>query len=173
MNRRELSIWLRGIVAIFFLLGTALFFVILPLAGRQQMIESPRLVEVFWPALVFLWLTAVPIYMILISAWRIFAEIGRDNSYCNENATRLKFISYLSMIESVLYMLALILLFVLGYTTTTVVLLCMFVVVIGVAFSVATASLSHIVEKNCREQLGREEGEQSPPGATSGLEIAE
>lgn len=170
MKQRELSVWLRAIVLIFFLLGTALFFVILPLTARQQVVDHPRLMEIYWPGLVFLWFTAIPVYLILGAAWRIFADIGQDNSYCPKNAARLKFISQLSLAEGVLYMVALILLVALDFANTGVILLCVFVVVIGVAFSVATASLSHIVEKNCRARFARENGDQPPILSTAEIE---
>ena len=74
-------------------------------------------------------------------------NIGKDRSFCVENARLLKWISALAAADAAFFFLGNILYLLLGWSHPGVTLLCLLVVFVGVAISVAAAALSHLVMK--------------------------
>ena len=60
MKQAELASWLRIIILIAALIGILFCFFIAPLAGKQISIIEPSLSQIYWPFLLFIWLTAIP-----------------------------------------------------------------------------------------------------------------
>lgn len=147
MKQRELSIWLRGVVA---LIAAAVLFlaaVFAPALGAEAVRQSPSMAGYYWPCLIFLWCTALPVFAALAIAWRIFAEIGRDNSFCEKNARRLRTISLLALVDTLLYIAGVVALGVLRVLHPGVFTGLMCIVFMGLAMTVGTAALSHLAKK--------------------------
>ena len=147
MKQKELSVWLRAIVV---LIGAAVLFlalVFVPDLGREAARQNVNFTWLYWPCLSYIWLTTVPVFLSLAIAWRIFAEIGRDNSFCQANARRLRTISFLALTDTVLYMIWAIVLGVLGALHPGVLTGVCCIVFMGLGFTVGTAALSHLTKK--------------------------
>ena len=147
MKQKELSIWLRVVVV---LIGVAVLFlaaVFLPAIGREAAEMNAELAHLFWPCLIFLWLTMVPVLASLALAWLIFAEIGRDNSFCMANARRLRVISILALIDTLLYIVWIVALGFFGALHPGVLIGSVCIVFMGVGFTVGAAALSHLARK--------------------------
>ena len=147
MKQKELSVWLRVVVV---LIGLAVLFlgvVFLPALGRDTVDMNPELSHLFWPCLLFLWATLLPVLAALVLAWLIFAEIGRDNSFCMENARRLRAISILALIDTMLYIVWIVALGMLNVLHPSVLIGSVCIVFMGVGFTVGAAALSHLAQK--------------------------
>jgi len=147
MKQKELSVWLRVVVV---LIGVAVLFlalVFVPDLGEEAARQNVNLSWLFWPCLSFIWLTTLPVFASLVIAWLIFAEIGRDNSFCHANANRLRAISFLALTDTVLYMLWAIALGALGALHPGVLTGVCCIVFMGLGFTVGTAALSHLTKK--------------------------
>ena len=161
MGQKELSLLLKIVVAVaavFLLLVCALF---VPLLGHEVIwyfeaettgivAEVARLLgsrTVGIGVEVFVWLTAVPGFIALFLAWKIFAEIGRNNSFCTENAKRLRLISRLALLDTVLYMALAVVMFSFGLIHPSVLLVLTAVILFGSAMTIAGAALSHLTQK--------------------------
>ena len=149
MERMELAKWLKIVIAFAALLGMFLCFIIAPLLGREIAFEFPELSYLFWPCLIFIWITACPFYFALYKGWQMCQEIAIDNSFCRENARRLKEISRLALFECVMYLVALIGLLVLNLLHPSILLMILFILFVGISIAVVAAALSHLVEKVC------------------------
>ena len=101
----------------------------------------------YWPCLVFIWITAVPFYFALYKGWLICQEISNDNSFCQENAQRLKEISKLASSECILYSAATIILFIMNLLHPSILLMTLFIIFVGISIAVVSAAISHLVEK--------------------------
>lgn len=133
MTQRELSVFLRGIVVV---LGVCCL-----LLGVYGAIVNGR--EFLWLT-VFYDVTLVPMYASLVLFWRIFADIGRDRSFTEKNARRLRCISGLALLDTLLYIAgAAVVLF----RGPNVLVLFVAVILVGVAMTVITAALSHLTRK--------------------------
>ena len=147
MKQKELSVWLRVTVV---LIGAAVLFlgsVFLPRLGYEAAEMNPDTASLFWPCLLFLWATLLPVLAALVLAWLIFAEIGRDNSFCMANARRLRAISILALIDTLLYVVWIVMLGLLRVLHPGVLIGSVCIVFMGVGFTVGAAALSHLAQK--------------------------
>ncbi len=159
MKQKELSILLRVVVVLcglVWLLFANWFGRMLGIA----IVDGAYVVA--YPLLLCLML--LPPLVVFWDAWHIFTQIGRNNSFCVENARRLRRISHCALADTVLDIVLLVcgvvqrylflasfapegIMNVLGDDIFLVVLRFLFVAFIGVAVTVAAAALSHLTLK--------------------------
>ncbi len=108
---------------------------------------EPTLAWLQWPGLICFWAVMVPVVLALWHSLKIFGEIGRDNSFCLENARRLKIISRLALGDTVVCLAGLMFLLCLGAMPPGLFLLLLAVIGMGAAMAVAAAALSHLTRK--------------------------
>ena len=94
-----------------------------------------------------IWISAIPCYAVLVLGWKIADNIRRDRSFSYENAEYLKWISYLSMGDSVFVFLANIIFLLLDMSAAAVMLVICIIVFVGISISICAAALSHLVAK--------------------------
>lgn len=126
--------------------GVLAFFVA-PVTAEESAWMEPTLAWLQWPGLICFWAAMIPVVLALWHAWKIFGEIGRDNSFCLENARRLKIISRLALGDTVACLVGLVLLLCLGAMPPGLFLLLLAVIGMGAAIAVAAAALSHLTRK--------------------------
>ena len=147
MEQKSLSKWLKAILIGVGLCVLVVYAVILPSYGVSLRTEYPEFSGRFWPWLIFLWVTAVPICAALILGWKISTRIGEDRSFTVENARYLKWISWLAAGDSVYFFLGNVVLLFANMSHPGVTLLSLIVVFVGLCVTVAAAVLSHLVKK--------------------------
>ena len=133
MTQRELSVFLRAIVV-----GVGVCCLAI---GVYGLLVDGR--EFVWLT-VFYGVTLVPMYAALVLFWRIFADIGRDRSFTQKNALRLRGVSRLALLDTLLYVAGLVVVFLRG---PNVLLLFITVILLGIAMTVLCAALSHLTQK--------------------------
>ncbi len=159
MKQKELSILLRAVV----ILCCLVWLVFANWFGRMlgiAIVEGAYVVA--FPLLLCLML--LPPLVVFWDAWNIFTQIGRNNSFCLENARRLRRISFCALTDTVLDVVLLIygavnrFQFIAGFAPDDIikalgddmflaVVKFLFVAFIGVAVTVAAAALSHLTLK--------------------------
>lgn len=147
MKQKELARWLRLVVVIGWCTCALLAWPIAPKLARDAAADVPEFAYLAWPCLAFLWLGLIVVAAALWFAWRIFGEIGRDNSFCRQNARRLTVISRLALADTVLCILAIVLLILLGAMHPGILLLMILIAVVGAGITAAAAALSHLTLK--------------------------
>ena len=147
MKRERLATWLKCIVVAAGLMLLALLGFFLPLIGWEMAQALPQLAWLYWPCLLWSWVLGLVIYFALGLFWRICTRIGRDNSFCRENAKALYHISQLALLDTVLGFLLLVFLGVFAPLHPTVVFGFALLILVGLAVAVAAALLSRLVEK--------------------------
>ena len=81
MKRNELGKSLKTVLIIAVLVSLVLLFVVIPLAGKTLSEENPEFKKIFVPCLIFVYISAVPVFIAYYKFWVIFSEIARDNSF--------------------------------------------------------------------------------------------
>lgn len=147
MKQKELSRWLRVVVIIGWCACALLAWPIAPKLAQDAASDIPELAYLAWPCLAILWLGLIVVAIALWFGWRIFTEIGRDNSFCRENARRLSIISRLALMDTVLCILSIVLLLLLHALHPGILLLMLLIAVVGAGITVAAAALSHLTLK--------------------------
>lgn len=152
MEQRTLVRWLKLLVVFAAICGIVLCVGILPTAGKRIAASYPELSYCYMPWLIFLWIVAVPCFMALILAWKIFGNIERDCSFCMENADALRKISFLAAADAGFLFLGNVLFLLLNMNHPSVLLCACLLVMVGISISVAAAVLSHLVGKAAKLQ---------------------
>jgi len=101
----------------------------------------------YWPWMIFLWMTAIPCYMVLVFGWKIAANIGNDKSFSRENASLMKWIAWMAAGDSVFLFAGNILFLGLNMNHPGIVLIVLVIVFAGAAITVVAAALSHLIYK--------------------------
>ena len=147
MKQKELSVWLRVILAVGALCVLFLAVLFVPSVGQDIAGANPNLAPAYLPCLIFFWVTTVPVYAFIVLVWLIAVEIGRDNSFCRKNAGRLRACSLLALLDTVLYMLAGLVLAWFHLLHISFIVAGVILCALGAAASVSCAALSHLTRK--------------------------
>lgn len=147
MKQKELSRWLKAIDLVAGIIGLLLCGLVAPALGRAFVEEYPQLHGWFWPTLLYIWLMAAVVYVCLWHAWKIFTEIGKDNSFSLINAKRLRSVSRLALLEAGLICIGVVVLMLKNLLHPSILFAMLFLLFLAIALSVVCAALSHLVEK--------------------------
>ena len=79
--------------------------------------------------------------------WMIAGNIGRDRSFCMDNAKYLKWISWLAAGDAIYFFAGNVVMLFANMNHPGVIIISLFVIFAGVAIAVAAAALSHLVKK--------------------------
>ena len=151
MGQKELSLLLKVVVVVLtvFLAAVLIFFV--PMLGHTvadyYMGDPVKSVVFGWIVPVIVAASSVPGFIALWLAWRIFTEIGRNNSFCAENARRLRLISRLALGDTCVYVVLAVSVLALGPKHPSVPLIFVAVTLFGAAVTICCAALSHLTQK--------------------------
>ncbi len=141
MSQKALSRWLKIIIIGTGLCGILLYVLIIPMYLRSTSdVAIPQRIA-------FLSITALPCYMILFAAWQVATNIGKDRSFSKENARLLKHISLYAGIDTLYYFIGNVCLLVFGLIDVNHVWSACLLVFAGVAVTVMSACLSHLILK--------------------------
>ena len=70
-------------------LGLLAAFVLLPALASAMLEEYPAYQKWYWPGLVYCWIVLLPGFAGLWEFWKVCVQIGRDDSFSQENARSL------------------------------------------------------------------------------------
>ena len=147
MDQKKLAARLKAILIGIAICGIAVYAYVLPVCGDTIRTAYPDFSDRYWPWLIFLWITAVPCYAVLVLGWKVAARIGVDRSFCMENAKALQKASNLAAGDTAFFFAGNIALLMMDMSHPGVVLASLLVCFAGVAAAVAAACLSHLVRK--------------------------
>ena len=101
----------------------------------------------YWvlPWTILLYVCAVPCFVAMGISWRIAGNIGRDNSFCMENAKLFKLFSILALVDSAVFGTGTIVYTLMGMNHPGLLLIDCLIVFAGLAVFVVTAALSYLV----------------------------
>ena len=119
----------------------------MPMYGLSLRSLYPEFANRFWPWVIFIWVSGIPCFTVLIYAWKIATNIGNDQSFTDQNAVLLKNISILSALDAAFFFVGNVVLLFLSMSHPGVVIASLVIVFVGVAVAVASAALSHLVKK--------------------------
>ena len=71
------------------LIGLLAAFVFLPMLASALLEEFPAYQKWYWPCLIYGWVVLLPGFAGLWEFWKVCVQIGRDNSFSQENARSL------------------------------------------------------------------------------------
>ena len=147
MEQKYLAKWLKIIIVGVAICGLIFYGAIIPTLGNDAIDQYPEFSGWFRPWLIFLWTTGVPCFIVLVFGWRVASNIGKDCSFSDDNAKLLKWISWLASGDSAFFFAGNIVMLFLNMNHPGVILASIMIDFAGVAVAVASAVLSHLVQK--------------------------
>lgn len=147
MKQKELSVWLIAIDLLFAACCAILAYPIAPELWKEVAGAYPEFGPLYPVCLGFTEVTAIPVFASAYLAWRIFADIGRDNSFCEANALRLRAISRLALADTGAYIAGALVLFFRNLLHPGLRAAAFAVIFAGLCITVVCAALSHLTRK--------------------------
>ena len=147
MKQKELSRWMKAIVVLGFICVLFLDAVWVPELGKDLAGNTPELQRMFWPCLIYFWISTIPVMVFMALVWKMATEIGRDNSFCHENAKRLRTCSHLALADVILYLIAGCVFGAMNLLHPALIIAGVIICSIGAAVAVCCAALSHLTRK--------------------------
>ncbi|SKC08408.1 Protein of unknown function [Lachnospiraceae bacterium] len=136
---------LKGFIVCTAILGLVLFLVGLPEIGKSILRVGPEFAYCYYPWLIFLWLCAVPFYIILAFAWMIADNIGREKAFSYENEKLFNKIFKTTAAGVIFFFAGNVLFLLLNMSHPGVLILSIIIIFIGSAF----AFCARVLEKMC------------------------
>lgn len=145
MKRLGLVRTLKGTILFLAVMAAVCYIGIFPGTIREMGAQNAGTAWLVTPGIIAVSISAAPIAIALVLFWQICTEIGRDNSFCHKNASRLTGIGFCALIDT-------------GYCAVGTVTLeimvgspiwvtGMMVCTVGLAIALAAFLLSHLVLK--------------------------
>lgn len=103
MGQKELARCLKALDVIAAVCCIGVMLAIVPARCQALAAANPQLSSIVAMGWLFIVVTAIPIAAIAFQAWRIFDDIGIDNSFCEANARRLVRIGAFAEVEACLF----------------------------------------------------------------------
>ncbi len=152
MTNKSLAKWMKAILITFVLCGLVVFAFVVPFVGLSLVEEYPEFSSWFAPWLVFLELTALPCYAVLVLGWKISVSIADDKAFCIDNSDRLKAIAIISLVTSLYNFVGHFVFLILNMSHFSVFAVSLVITFFGVAISVVSAVLSYYVRRAAKLQ---------------------
>ena len=146
MELKALERWLKVILFGVAICGLVLYFVLFPSLGETFAYNNPEYAFCYWPWLIFLWVSGIPCYAVLVIGWRIATNIGNNKSFSMSNVESFKQISWLAAGDTAYFFIGNLVLLFLNMSHPGIALCSLIVVFIGVSITVAAAVLSRLVK---------------------------
>jgi hypothetical protein len=134
------------------LCGLLVYTWVIPSLGKMLVWEYPEFSYCYLPWMILICATGLPCYAALAFGWRIAENIGKDRSFSLENAVLLKRIAVLAAADTGFFFAMNLVYWLCNMNHPGIVLMSLLVLVIGIAISVASAALSHLVRKAAKLQ---------------------
>lgn len=129
--------------------GALLFFFIIPEMGHELINLYPEYGTLYWPYLIWAWVTAVPCYAVLFLFGNICMENNRDNFFCLQNSRRFRLIGRLMLADTGFFFLVSLIFFLFGVLHIGFVFGGLFVIIGGLAVSLLANAAAGWVKEGC------------------------
>ncbi len=145
MKRLGLVRTLKGTIIFLAVMAALCYIGIFPDAIEEMGRQNANVTWLVTPGTIAVSISAIPIAIALVLFWRICTEIGRDNSFCHRNASRLSGIGFCALIDTGYCAVGTVTLEIL--VGSPIWLLGLGVCTVGLAIALAAFLLSHLVLK--------------------------
>lgn len=146
MEQKRIANVLKFFSIVTALVGALFFLWFVPgvIAGCAQTIPGTAFLR--WPGTIGMWASGLLCYLALWEFWRICTRIGRDNSFCMENARSMKHIGQLAFAAVILILVGCVYLVCVGCFWPPQAVIVFFVVFIACGFGVVCLALSRLIQ---------------------------
>lgn len=146
MKTTSIEKYLKLIIVGLAICGVLVYALILPAVGDSLRMQYPEFSHWYYPWLIFLWITVIPCYLTLISAWKVAVNIGDGRSFSYDNGKHFQQICKYAFVDSIFFLAGNILFWLLGINHPGILILSLMIVFFGLSISLASKALSQLVD---------------------------
>ena len=147
MSQRELERCLKALDIIVVIACIGVMLAIVPQRCLALATANPQMAYLVPCGWTLIAVAAIPIVTVGVLAWRMFSDIGNDDSFSSQNVVRLVRIGYLACAEAVLFTLVIIALGLIGALAEGLLAVLFMAVIICGGLGVVAFSLSHFTAR--------------------------
>ena len=147
MTQNTLSKWLKAIIIGLGIFGVLVYGSVIPECGDMLVSMYPEFSYCYYPWLIFIWITGIPCYAVLVFAWKVAVNIQNDNSFSMENARLMKWVACMALSDVTFFFIGNVIFLFLNMNHPSIMIASLLIVFIGVAVAVAAVILSHLIAK--------------------------
>lgn len=146
MKPKKFSLIMKVVIIALAVFGAGFYAYFVP-AALIRLDEIFANVNLFLPWCIFIELTAVPCYAVLVLAWKMAVSVQNDTQFSHKNSGRLKKIAVCALADVAFFFLGNLLMLALGINAWHIVIVSAIILFVGIAFAAAADVLSEMVEK--------------------------
>lgn len=146
MNQKSFAGWLRVVIGGIAVIGALLYLYILPHYGSEYLVSLLGGESGLAPFMIFVWVSAVPCYIVLWYGRKLAIAIGNDRSFTVENAHILTKICYITAFDTAFYFVGALVFIILG-ASGSMIMFSMLIVFVGITVVVVCSTASHLVAR--------------------------
>ena len=144
MKQKTLSNYLKGIIFSMAVIGLVIYFKILPSIITEILTELNLLQRYkIWSIIILI--SSIPCFLVLVYGWFIATNIGIDQSFSKENANYLKIITILTLIDTIYFFIANVVLYIYQCSSPIIFTISLIIEFAGITIAITSACLSHLV----------------------------
>ena len=147
MKQKLFLFWLKLFLICIAVGGLALFAFALPALGLKMKAMNPEFSHCFWPWLIFLLISGLPCFAVLVLAGKLLSSIEKNMAFSFQNATLLKTISILAAADTAFFFAGNVVFLFLGMNHPGILLMSLAVDFAGLTVAALFAVLSQLVRK--------------------------
>ena len=147
MSQKAIAGWLKGLIIGIALCAVIIYTLVVPSFGSLIAGKTPGFAPFYLQWLIFISITALPIFPALFFAWKIAVNIGRDRPFTLENAKYFKYIALMVIIDGMYFFAGNVVLLLCGMNHPGIALLSLVIVIACIAIAIAAAALSFFEKK--------------------------
>ena len=146
MSQKQLAVLLKTIIVGLTVCGVLVCVFLIPYFA-DSVLKNSHLSAWYWYWIAVVYIAIAPWFIVLFLVWKIAVSIEQDQSFTKRNARLLKHISYISLSDSAFFLVIHIIFALLNMSHPSIFFTGLLVSFVGIAFTVVTAALSHLVSK--------------------------
>lgn len=135
MDYKSIKNGMRGFIVALAVIGSVFYVYAVPVIGKTLAIRYPEFAHCYYPWLIFISLTAIPCYIVLVELWNLSTIVGNDAVFQPGTATIFKRISILAGIDITFFFIMNVAFILIGMSHPTILIASIVVTIIGAAFS--------------------------------------
>lgn len=129
------------------ILGVIIYLFAVPYFGSMVAEYAPEFSYCFWPWVIFIWITAIPVGRALFLCFMLATDLGCGRAFSLRSAKSLKGIADCAVIDSALFLLGNIVYLLLGINHPSIFIFSLFICFIGLGIFIVGKTLSQLISE--------------------------
>lgn len=129
------------------IIGILICVLLIPYLGNYMVQQYPEYEYAKLPWMIFIYMSGMPCFLAMGLSWKITCNIGKDNSFCRENAKLFSIFSKLALVDTIFFFVVSVIFEFAGLNHPGILLFSFLIVFFGLAVYICTGALSYLISK--------------------------